>query len=71
MVSYRGMATFPQVPASISTVYGPILVKLANEFNLSCLPSTFMKKNVFPVEQVKLRDLHFFFLAIAGSIEVC
>ena len=61
MVSYRGMAIFPQVPASISTVYGPILVKLANEFNLSCLPSTFVKKNVFPVEQVKLTALHFFF----------
>ena len=36
-------------------VSGPILVKLANEFNLSCLYSIFVKKKVFQIEHMKLK----------------
>ena len=36
-------------------VFGPIFVKLANDFNPSCLSPTFVKKNVFPMEHMKLK----------------
>ena len=58
VTSNRGMAVFPRVSVSISTLSGPILVKLANEFNLSCLSSTSVKKKGFPVGHMKLRAFH-------------
>ena len=50
VASYRGMAAFQQ--QYIDAVSGPIFVKLANDFNMSCLSPTFVKKIFFPLEHI-------------------
>ena len=44
------MTAFPQ--QYIGSVSGPIFVKLVNDFNISCLSPTFVKKMFFPLEHI-------------------
>ena len=52
MARSRTMTVFPQQYTYAS---GPIFVKLANDFNPSCLSTTFARKNVSPIEHMKLK----------------
>ena len=48
-------------------VSGPIFVKLANDFNPSCLSPTFVKKKVFPVEHLERKGLDFLSFTLHSS----